>query len=128
MMTTAIILVCLCTPDKPARLTLAAQAVWYAESNCQLHPPSGDGGRAVGPLQIWRIRVDDCNRIAGYRRWEYDDRLDLDESIAMFVASCLHYWPEGTIEQWCRHWNGSPTRGPTQTETLRYWQKCRRSR
>jgi len=109
-----------------SRLSLATTAMWQVESGGRRHPPAGDGGRAVGPLQIWPIRVADCNRIVGSDRWTLADRESLDESVAMFVTSCLYYWPRGTIEQWCRHWNGSPTRGPSQQSTITYWQRCRK--
>jgi hypothetical protein len=86
----------------------------------------GDSGRAIGPLQMWKIRVDDCNRIVGYKKWAYDDRLSLEKSSDMFRTSCRHYWPKGGPEQWARHWNGHPRKGPTSRSTLKYWQKCKK--
>jgi len=43
----------------------------------------GDGGRAVGCLQIHPIIVRECNRLTGSQRWTLDDRLDVTESIRM---------------------------------------------
>ena len=43
----------------------------------------GDGGRAVGALQIHPIMVRECNRLTGSQRWTLDDRLDVTESIRM---------------------------------------------
>ena len=80
----------------------------------------GDGGAAVGIGQIHKIMVDDCNRIVGYRRWSYADRLCPGQSYAMFRTYCLHYWPAGGSEQWARAWNGGP-RGPEKCCTVRYW-------
>ena len=104
-------------------------AVWGVESSHQLSPPDGDEGRAVGPLQVWPIRVEDCNRICRLHDWPYsftlDDRRDLHKSVQMFTISCNHYWPAGTVEQWCRHWNGSPTTGPSDPGTLAYWAKAK---
>jgi len=62
-------------------------AVWAVESGRQLNPKDGDDGKAVGPLQIWKIRVDDCNRIVGYQRWTYEDRRDWIKSAEMFQVS-----------------------------------------
>lgn len=102
------------------------EAVWAVESGRQLNPKDGDGGKAVGPLQIWRVRVDDCNRIVGQKKWTYEDRRDWIKSAEMFHISCMHYWPNGTAEQWARHWNGSPTTGPTDKNTLGYWHKVQK--
>ena len=112
------------------RLEQAVWMVWGAESSHQLSPATGDGGRAVGPLQIWAVRVDDCNRICELHHlpWRFTlaDRHDLNESVRMFVVSSLHYWPDGTPEQWARHWNGSPTMGPSDPGTVAYWARCQR--
>ena len=43
----------------------------------------GDGGRAVGCLQIHPIMVRECNRLTGRNRWTLNDRKDLTESIRM---------------------------------------------
>ena len=118
--------------DTQQELERTAWIVWGVESSHQLSPPNGDGGRAVGPLQIWPIRVRDCNRICELHRWPWRftlaDRHDLNKSVRMFAVSCLHYWPDGTPEQWARHWNGSPTTGPTDPATLEYWQRCKQQR
>ena len=111
--------------EQDERWLKTLDAVWAVESGRRLSPPDGDGGKAVGPLQIWKVRVDDCNRIIGYRRWTYEDRRDWVKSAEMFRVSCMHYWPSGTAEQWARHWNGHPVKGPSDPNTLRYWQKCR---
>ncbi|HPC97045.1 MAG TPA: transglycosylase SLT domain-containing protein [Sedimentisphaerales bacterium] len=84
---------------------------------------TGDGGRAVGILQIRPIMVADVNRIVGQQqRYTLADRRDVRKSVEMFVIYCLHYWPAGGPEQWARAWNGGPD-GPQQAETEGYWRR-----
>ncbi len=52
---------------------------------------TGDSGRAVGVLQMWKIQVDECNRIVGYSRWSYDDRKDPTKSRHMCTVF-LEFW------------------------------------
>lgn len=85
----------------------------------------GDGGRAVGILQIHPIMVEDVNRIVGQQRYSLADRRDVRKSVEMFVVYCLHYWPNGGPEQWARGWNGGPD-GPRQAETEGYWRRVKR--
>lgn len=111
-----------CAETREDRWLRTLDAVWAQESSRRLAPPDGDNGKAVGPLQMWKQRVDDCNRIVGYKRWTYEDRRDWMKSSDMFWTSCMHYWPNGTEEQWARHWNGNPRTGPSDESTRQYWQ------
>lgn len=43
----------------------------------------GDGGKAIGPLQIWKIMVRQVNNIVGYNRYTYEDRHCLKKSKEM---------------------------------------------
>lgn len=90
---------------------------------CWTERPTGE----LGPAQILRCRVDDVNRILGYHAYDYTDRLDGRKCREMFSISCQHYWPRGGPEQWARHWNGSPTRGPSSAATVGYWAKVQRA-
>ena len=105
------------------------QAILTVESHCGQDPrcwiESPDG--SLGPAQMRRCRVDDVNRILGRRAYTYQDRLDGTRCREMFDVSVNHYWPRGTPEQWARHWNGSPTRGPYQRATAAYWVKIQRA-
>lgn len=96
-------------------------AIAQVESDCD---PSavGDGGSAVGVLQIRPIMVRDCNRILGREEFTLVDRLDVTRSVQMFFVFSLHYHPQGTPEQWARAWNGGPD-GPEQVQTAGYWRK-----
>ena len=55
----------------------------------------GDGGRAVGILQQHRVSVVEANRIVGYCRWTYSDRLDPVESLAMCRVTLERQWRRG---------------------------------
>jgi hypothetical protein len=81
----------------------------------------GDGGRALGPLQIHRAVVVDVNRFTGahYRHSEMTNRA---ASRAVCEAYLTHYGRGATTEQLARRWNGGPT-GDRKTATLPYWRK-----
>ena len=91
----------------------------------------GDGGKAVGILQIHPILVRDVNRIAKEKRlgvkFTYADRLDPDKSRQMFRIYSDHYAKvrdDYTEEGAARRWNGG-TDGHTQEETLGYWEEVK---
>jgi len=89
----------------------------------------GDGGRAVGPLQIHETTVFDVNRIAG-TRFILGDRTDLRKSEAMARIYLGHYVTrerlgrEPTMADFARTWNGGPA-GHRKPSTLGYWAKVR---
>tara|TARA_R100000951_G_scaffold109933_1_gene107557 strand:- start:430 stop:948 length:519 start_codon:yes stop_codon:yes gene_type:complete len=84
----------------------------------------GDGGRAVGVLQIHPIMVRDVNRILGYDRWTLQDRWSAAESRAMLEVYLGHYGAT-SYEEAARKWNGGPD-GPSKEATVPYWEKVRR--
>ena len=84
----------------------------------------GDGGKAIGILQIHPIMVRDCNRIVGERRWTMADRLDPDKSREMFRTYSNHYSRKKTDEVVARRWNGGP-HGEELESTVPYWEKVR---
>ena len=81
----------------------------------------GDGGKAIGPLQIHRAVVTDVNRITGshYRHSEMTNRA---QARAVCQAYLEHYGRGKTTEQLARKWNGGPT-GDRKTATEGYWRK-----
>lgn len=85
----------------------------------------GDGGKAVGILQIHPIMVADVNRIVGEERWTLEDRLCPDESRAMFRVYSNHYSRGKSDEHVARSWNGGP-KGPQKKATEKYWAKVQR--
>tara|TARA_Y100000114_G_C11581402_1_gene241231 strand:+ start:30 stop:521 length:492 start_codon:yes stop_codon:yes gene_type:complete len=89
----------------------------------------GDGGRAVGVLQIHKIMVREVNRITHMRGGDstiyyYDDRYSVKKSIEMFHIWRNYYHPNSSYETIARCWNGGP-RGNNCIQTKRYWYKVR---
>lgn len=126
------ILLCACNltvSDARNPLVDTVYAIWMTESSGQLHPEPGDGGKAVGPLQIWKIRVDDVNRICrlwGLPGYSHEDRHDLVKSVEMFMISSLYYEPNGGPEERARSWNGGPNWRSKRGQTDGYWRRVRR--
>ncbi len=89
----------------------------------------GDGGRAVGILQIHAGLVADVNRIAG-RHFTLADRLDPQKSAEMCRIYLSHYATkarlghEPTMQDMARIWNGGPA-GWRKGATLGYWQRVK---
>jgi len=94
----------------------------------------GDGGQAVGVLQIHPIMVAEVNRILKDDFYDLEDRLDPNESAAM-AHIYLYYWGErrlprrATAEQsivlLARLWNGGPN-GHKKRATFQYGEKTRK--
>lgn len=81
----------------------------------------GDGGRAIGPLQIHKAVVIDVNRITG-SHYRHQDMTNRAQARAVCEAYLRHYGRGKTTEQQARIWNGGPT-GDRKTATLPYWRK-----
>lgn len=86
----------------------------------------GDGGRAVGILQIHPVTVEDANRIARLRKlgvtFTLEDRLDAEKSRHMFRIVSDHYSAGAGDEVVARRWNGGP-KGEKKAATAAYWAK-----
>lgn len=84
----------------------------------------GDGGRAIGALQIHRAVVLDVNRITGshYKHSEMTNRV---AARAVCEAYLKAYGKGATPEQLARRWNGGPT-GDRKTSTEAYWAKVKK--
>ncbi len=93
----------------------------------------GDGGKAVGCLQIHASVVADVNRIAGPKTAPYTlaDRLEVMKSKQMCVIYLSYYATEARIgrpvtdEDRARIWNGGPN-GWKKDATIPYWNKVKR--
>lgn len=59
---------------------------------------TGDGGRAVGVLQIWPITVREANRIAGRQEWTLSDRRNPAKSRAMAACILNYYHGRGVTD------------------------------
>ena len=90
----------------------------------------GDGGRALGVLQIHAGVVQDVNRIAG-RSWTHADAHRPEIAVQMAEIYLRHYVTPArlgrapTTQDYARVWNGGPN-GHRKTATLPYWRKVRR--
>jgi len=116
----AFLLLCLTTASA-ADFAQFTRAIHLVESGGRLGPTVGDGGRALGPLQIHRGCWQD-SRVGG----RYEDVADLVVATRVLRAYLHRYAPAALAgEDWstcARVWNGGP-RGASKTATLAYWAK-----
>ena len=83
----------------------------------------GDGGKAVGPYQLWQIYVDDVNRIAG-THYTYADRSDEAKSRQMVRIYLGHYGKGKSQLDQARIHNGGP-KGHKKAATIKYAEKIK---
>lgn len=81
----------------------------------------GDGGRALGPLQITRAYWRD-SRVRG----RYQDCARLDYSKQVFRAYMRRFAPRGDWQAIARIHNGGP-RGHRKAATRKYWLRVQKS-
>ena len=99
----------------------------------------GDNGNAIGSFQIWKIYVDDLNRIgrakhtdkySTFQPWRYDDRKNRVLSRIMVREYLQHYATPARLghnlafEDMARIHNGGP-QGHKKESTLKYWVKVK---
>jgi len=114
------------SPVGSTSLTPLESAVWQVETGQCPGPdcPLGDGGNALGPLQIWRIAWTDVQKPGE----SYADCKDLNYSVEIFrrytarYATAKRLGHEPTQEDLARIWNGGPN-GFKKTSTESYWSK-----
>ena len=85
----------------------------------------GDGGKAIGPLQIHRSVVVDVNRFTG-SHYRHQDMTNRAQARAVCEAYLKHYGRGKTTEEQARIWNGGP-KGDQKTSTEAYWRKVQRN-
>jgi len=107
-----------------AEATRCLAAIERVESWCDPNAV-GDGGRAVGVLQIHPCTVEDANRIVGSRLFTCEDRWSMAKSREIWWTITNHYSWRQPMEIVARRWNGGP-RGETKPATAAYWTKVRR--
>lgn len=66
----------------------------------------GDGGKAIGPLQIHKGMVDLINNIQSEYHFTYKDRTNYNKSLLMFEIFQNKYNPSRNIEIAAKIWNG----------------------
>ena len=88
----------------PDSSTLDLIAIWKVESNWRLHPPPGDRGRSIGPLQI-QYRYWKDSRVPG--AWESCN--DIGYACTVVRAYWKRYHATGSLDRALLH-NGGPRR------------------
>ncbi|MCJ7777634.1 MAG: hypothetical protein MUP16_04905 [Sedimentisphaerales bacterium] len=97
------------------------ERIWTVESGRQLAPPDGDGGQAIGPLQIHQCVLDDVNKHYGTNYTRSDLRRSGKAKI--IARMYIEMWMERHKEEIaCRIFNGGP-RGWNEKSTDNYWSK-----
>ena len=106
-----------------AKWETVIKAISHVESNGKSNAVSSRG-RYVGYLQISKILVRQCNIIAGYQKYNYDDRFSIEKSVDMFIEYQEHFNPEGNMEKAIRLWNSGDLKCmQRKAKTERYYQK-----
>ncbi len=90
--------------DLEKKWSQVIEAIARVESECNPKAVSRCG-RYVGYLQISKVLVRECNRIAGRNEFTNADRYDKQKSIDMFITYMERFNPEGNIEKAIRLWN-----------------------
>lgn len=85
----------------------------------------GDGGRAIGPLQIHKCVVEDVNKRFG-THYQHIRMTNRTEAVEVFTRYVRIYAPKNaTAEQIARIHNGGPS-GHKKPATLGYWRKVKK--
>lgn len=119
--------VCLGSLDK---LTKAVEQVESGGKVEALGDYKGGVARAVGPMQIWKIYVDDVNRIQKKVKYTYADRKNRKKSYEMFKIYVNHYASKKrlkrtpTDEDRARCHNGGGN-GYKKQSTVKYWNRVK---
>jgi len=117
----ALLLLALCATAHGAPPESFFRALHVVETSGRHGPILGDGGAALGPLQIHRAYHKD-SRVPG----EYERVADLDYSKRVASAYLRRYapeaWARGDVETLARVHNGGP-RGASKPATLGYGRK-----
>ena len=109
-------------------LTPLQDAIWQVETGrCEGDCPPGDGGKAMGPLQIHRVAWLDVRRDGE----AYEDCEGLAYSLVVMARYFERYAVERrlghtpTDEDRARIWNGGPN-GYKKRATVGYWSRVER--
>jgi hypothetical protein len=108
------------TPNRPAIHKTMTQhrddffkKLHRVEANKRMHPPKGDGGRAMGPFQIWYDYWADAVKFDPSIGGSYEDVENYDYAKKIVSAYLRHYapkaWREGDWTTLARVHNGGPT-------------------
>lgn len=118
-----------CSPE-PSNPTWVdfVHSIHQVESGGQMSPKDGDGGKAIGPLQIWWVYWKDAHDFDPSLGGSYQDCRDYDYSVKVMRVYFRRYAPEALgrndWEVLARIHNGGP-KGHEKSATLGYWRKVR---
>ena len=115
-----------------ANIDRLLDAIWYVESGCRNGPIKGDGGNALGPMQIWRAFWQDAVEFSG-QGGKYEDVADIKYA----KKTVRNYWKryctarrvgrEPTIWHAAVMVNGGPNAhkasGKKKANLVKYWDK-----
>ncbi len=100
------------------------EKIRLVESSNKLNPPDGDGGNAIGPLQIHQCVIDDVNEKFG-TNFTIDDCRKI-ESAELIARLYIQWWMDAYKEEIAaRIFNGGP-RGWRKRSTDGYYKKIRK--
>ena len=124
----ALLLLALCATAHAAPSESFWRALHLVETSGRTGPIVGDGGKALGPLQIHRAYHQD-SRVAG----DYSRVADLDYSKRVATAYLKRYaptaWAAGDVETLARVHNGGPRghlKGATKSYGVRVKALCKK--
>lgn len=109
---------CLGSPFAQGKSVL--DAIWQVESSSRTTCPAGDGGRAIGPLQIHRACWLD-SKVPG----QYSDCQTIEYSRLVFTAYCRRY-KAVSPEACARLWNAGPNWRAKLELTDKYWTRVQK--
>ena len=88
-------------------ITLVLCALLQVETSGGTNIHDSDGGRAVGPYQMWTVAVDEANRIEAIyarrfgrkaRKWSHNDRRDPALSREMCELTLMWHFKRGVTD------------------------------
>ena len=114
---------------EPPSLRPLFDALWQVEASGQLNPRDGDGGRAIGPYQIWRIYWQSAIEFAPELGGTYEDCRDKNYAEWIILAHWLRFCP-AALERYdfktlARTHKGG-AKGARDPATLAYWRKVQK--
>ena len=78
--------------------------IWSVSQHESKQNPNARNGQYVGYLQISPTLVNECNKIAGRKKFSYSDRLNREKSIEMFNTIQGRYNPQRDMNLAVRIW------------------------
>lgn len=114
-----------CSPDRSTEKAVRQpllDALRMVECGDVPNPKDGDGGKAIGPYQIWQPYWQDATEYDPTIGGQYEDCRDREYAEKIVTAYMRRYVPSGkwTDERIARVHNGGPS-GWKRKSTKKYW-------